>query len=330
VHLTSNPIDWYAARAGGVVAYVLLSAVVAVGLTMTAKKSLRRWPKFALEGVHRFGGILVGVFVAIHVVAVAIDAYLPFSLTSLLVPFTATYRPLWIGLGIVAMELLVALAVTNHYRDAKLSYRTWRRIHYANFVVWGAATLHGLGSGTDRSSPWMLAVYAVAVAAVCGLTTWRVMRRWQPAPWLPRAAPVAAAVLAVGLVGAAARGPLQFHPKPWNAAAFRDRLTGQIQTNTGVTRGIISLAGTGTGSQNVLVRADLLIAPHKLLSTTFQMEYLPSGTTCRGKVSHVQAYGFDAACRMPDGARRVVRATWKPTQSSSIRAGVITSRGVSR
>ena len=325
MHLTSSPLDWYAARAGGVVAYVLLSAVVALGVAMAGKMTLKRWPKFAIESVHRFGGILVGVFIAIHVVAVAIDAYLPFSITSLLVPFTSKYRPVWIGLGIVAMELLVALAFTNHYRNRRLSYLTWRRVHYTNFVVWGAATLHGVGSGTDRSSPWLMAIYAVAVAGVCGLITWRVARRWRPATWLPRVAPVVAALVAVVLVAAAARGPLRFQPKQWNAAEFRDRLTGQIQTNNGVTKGIISLAGTGLGPQNVLVRADLLVNTRKLLSTTFQMEYLPSGALCRGKVSHVQDYGFDASCRMSDGARRFVRARWKPSGSQRIRAGVISS-----
>ena len=73
MHLTSSPLDWYAARAGGVVAYVLLSANVALGLLMTGKKSMKRWPRFALEDVHRFGGILVGTFLVLHIVAVAID-----------------------------------------------------------------------------------------------------------------------------------------------------------------------------------------------------------------------------------------------------------------
>ena len=182
MHLTSSPIDWYAARAGGIVAYVLLSANVALGLAMTGKKSMKRWPKFALEDVHRFTGLLTGTFLVVHIVAIAIDSYLPFSIVSLAVPLLASYRPIWTGLGIVAAELLLALAFTNHYRNAKLSYRFWRRAHYVNFAVWVAATLHGIGSGTDRSTPWMLAIFAVAVGMVCGLTAWRVLRRTDPSP----------------------------------------------------------------------------------------------------------------------------------------------------
>ncbi len=231
---------------------------------MTGKKSMQRWPRFALEDVHRFGGILVGTFLVLHIAAVAIDAYLPFSLTSLVVPLVASYRPLWTALGIVAAELLLALAFTNHYRNVSISYRFWRRAHFVNFVVWGAATLHGLGSGTDRSSSWLLAVYAAAVATVCALTTWRVLRRWRPSPVLLRVAPVAAAVLGVAFIGALARGPLRFQPKEWNAAVFSDTLDGRIITDAGVTRGIVSMAGNGSGSQRVLVRADLLVAPQRL------------------------------------------------------------------
>jgi sulfoxide reductase heme-binding subunit YedZ len=325
VHLTSSPIDWYAARAGGVVAYVLLSSVVAVGLTMTGRKPLKRWPKFALEDVHRFGGILVGTFVVIHIVAVAIDAYLPFSLTSLVVPLLSRYRPVWIGLGIVAAELLLALAVTNHYRNRRISYRFWRRVHYANFAVWGAATLHGLGSGTDRSTPWMLAIYATAVSTVCGLTLWRVLRARSASTWLVRSAPFVAAATAVAVVGGLALGPLRFQPKPWNATTFRDVLTGRIQTDSGVTRGIISMAGNGSGAQRVIVRADLLIAPQRLVSTDFQMEYLPSGLLCSGNVTKVHSYGFEATCRLPSGQQRFVQAKWKPSNTTSVRGGVITA-----
>jgi sulfoxide reductase heme-binding subunit YedZ len=311
VPLTSNPIDWYIARAGGVVAYVLLSTVVAIGLTMTGKKSMKHWPRFALEDVHRFGGILVGTFVTIHIVSVAIDAYLPFSLVSLVVPLVAKYRPIWTGLGIVAAELLLALAFTNHYRNGRISYGFWRKAHYVNFVVWTAATLHGLGSGTDRSTPWLLAIYAIAVGTVCALTVWRVLRRTGPVTGALRLAPVGAAGVAVLLVIVLAVGPLRFQPKTWNAAQFHDQLSGKILTDNGVTRGIISMSGNGTGSQRVLVRADLLVTPQSVTSTVFQMEYLPSGTICRGTVTSVHSTSFEATCHLSGGGpARFVHAEW--------------------
>ena len=86
MHLTSSPIDWYAARAAGIAAYIVLTIVLALGLTMSGKARSGRWPKFAVEDVHRFGGLLVGFFVALHVLTVAIDSYLPFSPVQVLVP----------------------------------------------------------------------------------------------------------------------------------------------------------------------------------------------------------------------------------------------------
>jgi methionine sulfoxide reductase heme-binding subunit len=324
MHLTSSPLDWYVARAGGVVAYVLLSANVAVGLTMTAKKSMRRWPKFAMEDVHRFGGILVGTFVVIHIVSVAIDSYLPFSILSLIVPFASHYRPVWTSLGVVAAELLLALAVTNHYRNRRISYSFWRKAHYVNFAVWGAATLHGLGSGTDRSTPWLLSIYVVAVGTVSALTVWRILKARNASTNAIRLAPVVAAGLAVVLVVALAAGPLRYRPKTWNAAQFHDQLSGKILSDTGATRGIISMAGNGSGAQPILVRADLLITPQAVTDTAFQMEYLPSGTVCRGTVTAVRSTGFEATCHLPGGTARFVHAEWQQGGLPGVR-GVITA-----
>jgi sulfoxide reductase heme-binding subunit YedZ len=323
MHLTSSPLDWYAARAGGVVAYVLLSTAVVFGLAMSGKQYLKRWPRFAIEDVHRFLGIMTGTFIVIHIAAIAIDAYLPFSLAALLIPLVSKYRAVWVALGIVAAELLVALAVANHYRDRGLAYKAWRKTHYLNFVVWTAATLHGLGSGTDRSAGWLLAVYVVAIASVVGLTAWRVLRLHWPSRWALRLAPPVAACLSVMIVGSIALATLRFQPKPWNAARFTDVLHGQILSDNGVTRGIISMAGNGIGTQRVLLRADLLITPQELLSTSFQMEYLPSGLLCRGRVTQVHSHGFEATCRPPNGAQRKVTAEWQPSEGPELQGGVL-------
>jgi len=322
VHLTSSPIDWYAARAAGITAYLLVSGVVLLGLTMAAKKTFVRWPRFTVEDVHRFGGLLVGSFVAIHVLTVAIDAWLPFSIQSLVVPFTSRYRPIWVGLGIAAAELLLALAVTNHYRR-RLPYPVWRRAHYLNFAVWGTATVHGIGSGTDRSAPWALGVFAAAVSSVSATIVWRALRGRVGSWTIPAAgfAALAATLLVVDL----GTGPLHFRPRPWNAANFSEQLTGHVTQLSGVSRGIVSMAGEGQGQQNVLVRADLLIAPNKLLETSFQMEYLPSGELCTGTVTKVHPLGFAAICRLRTGARRRVIARWQTSGSAQLAGGIITA-----
>lgn len=287
---------------------------------MATKRPLARWPRFALEDVHRFGGLLVGCFVTIHVVTIAVDSWLPFTLQSLVVPFISRYRPIWVGLGIAGAELLLALAVTNHYRR-RLPYRVWRRAHYLNFAVWSVATMHGVGSGTDRSAPWAVGMYAIAAGLVCAAIAWRVTRSLV-GRWTAPAAAVAA-VAGILLVVGLSNGPLRFKPKPWNAASFSEQLTGQVTQLSGFSRGIVSMVGQGTGRQNVLVRADLLIAPQKLLKTSFQMEYLPSGELCVGRVTAVHATAFAATCRLRAGERRHVRAQWQPSDTGQIASGTI-------
>jgi methionine sulfoxide reductase heme-binding subunit len=327
VHLTSSPVAWYAARAGGVVAYLLLTAVVLLGLQMSSRRRIQLWPRIALEDVHRFAAFAAGSFVVIHIVAIAIDSYLPFSLTSIIVPFIAHYRAAWVGIGIVAAELMLAVAIANRLRGRVLSYATWRKTHYATFAVWTGATIHGIGSGTDRSSVWLVALEVVSAGAVAGMTAWRVFQPRIRARRDIGLVPGAAGALAAGLILALTLGPFKSHTKPWNAANFSDALTGSISRRAAATRGIVSLAGSGRGDQNVLVRADLLLAPARLLDTSFQMEYLPSGDVCRGHVTQItpDGLGFDATCSLTNGDTRSVHASWLNSPGVDISGGTLES-----
>ncbi|HEY0389462.1 MAG TPA: hypothetical protein VGC71_13560 [Gaiellales bacterium] len=316
MHLTSSPVDWYAARAAGIAAYVILTVVIALGLALSSRVPGRRWagwPMFAVQDVHRTGGLFVGALIAVHVGTIAIDSFLPFSAVQLVVPFAAGYRPLWTGVGIAAAELLLALAVTNHYRS-RLPYRWWRGAHYANFAVWTAATVHGLGAGTDSSAPWMVTIYATATGAVCSLVVWRRAARRGVA--LRRGLAVIPAG-AVVLVVALALGPLHSHRKPWNAAVFHDHLHGRILQQQGASLAMVSMTGVGQGAQSVLVRADLLVGVDRLRATTFELEYLPSGTVCRGKVTRVQSYGFSGVCHIGHAGRHVT-ASWRPADGGGL------------
>jgi sulfoxide reductase heme-binding subunit YedZ len=318
VHLTSSPVDWYAARAAGIAAYVVLTLVVTFGLSMAGKARSSKWPKFAVEDVHRFGGLLVGFLVSVHVVAIAIDSYLPFSLTQLLIPFTATYRPIWTGLGVAAAELLVALALTNHYRR-RIPHRFWRRAHYLNFAVWTAATLHGVFGGTDRNAPWLLFLYAASAASVVTLVLWRALH--------PRGRVLlGGAAAAVGVIVLFPFLPTAtVHRRPWNAARFSETLSGQILADRGVSQQVVSMAGTANGIQNVLVRADLLSGAARLEATSLQLEYLPSGVICKGRVTHVKSFGFEGTCRMPKGERHAISARWRLVDGNRLR-GTVSSR----
>ena len=140
--------------------------------------------------------------------------------------------------------------------------------------------MHGLASGTDRSSAWLMAITAVSAGVVVTLTAQRV-RLALPSALVARRCSHDPCVIALALVA------FPFHPRPWNARSFHDSLAGVISRNAGPTREIVSVTATGDGAQRVLMRADLLVEPRGLLATSFQLEFLPSGVRCRGLVTHM-------------------------------------------
>lgn len=317
MHLTTSPADWYAARAAGIVALILLSTVVTLGISLADKKRPLPLARFAVEDVHRFLGLLTGAFIAVHVLTIAIDAYLPFSPVQIVVPLVARYRPLWTGLGIAAAELLVALAVTNHYRT-RIPYRLWRSSHYLNFAVWSAAIMHSLGTGTDSHAPWAIVTYVALIVLVLTLAARRSLhgRAWVVAP-------VAALAIAIALIAVTSRPT----PRPVTNAIthpnFNDRLSGVVVQQQGQTAAIVSMSGRGRGQQPLLVRADLLVT-NALRSTSLQVEFLPSGRICKGHVTQVESTGFSGQCRLPNGRAFAIRADWSIARDSSV-AGQISA-----
>jgi hypothetical protein len=274
-----------------------------------------------VEEVHRFGGLLLGALIGAHVLAIAVDSFLPFSLSQLLVPLTSSYRPLWTGLGIASAELLLALAITNHYRR-RLPYTFWRKAHYLNFAVWTFASLHGLMAGTDRGAAWLAILYGVSVATVLMLLLWRFGGHAFRTPRIATAGAVTVIALPLLIVG-----PLRHSPPRWNAANVEERLTGSVIRNGSQLQQIVSFVGQARRPQKLLVRADLLAAPEKLESTSLQLEYLPSGDVCRGRVTNVGGTSFTGTCRLPNGDHRTIEASWASNQAGTSVIGDIQLRG---
>ena len=324
--LTSSPVDWYVIRASGIVAYVLLTAAVSVGLGLAGKERLERWPRFAVTDVHRFLGLLVGVFVGLHVVSIAIDSFLPFSLGQIVVPFTASYRTFWTAMGIVAAELLLALAITNGLRH-RLPYRFWRRAHFLNFAVWIGATAHGIGAGSDSSAGWDVLLYGASVALIAGLVVRRVARaRFGDGRRFGSEA-LGAAAFGIVVVALMVTVPLgAAHAAKRTAVvvptAVQDTLTGRIVQQPGNAAELVSLTGRGSGLHNVLVRADLLSSGQSVESSSLQLEFLPGGTTCTGQLTNVQAYSFDGSCSLPDGSSRTVHAEWSGSNGGALQGRI--------
>ena len=206
--VTSSTPLWYLTRATGVVALVLLTIGMALGLLIAVRFEGRQWPRFITIGLHRNMSLLALAFTAAHVLTTITDNFVPIDLQDAFVPFISPYRPLWLGLGAIAFDLLIALTVTSLLR-ARLGHRSWRLVHWTAYLCWPVAVLHGLGTGTDTRTRWVLVVTLLCVAAVAGLTGWRLADGWPAHPGVRVAGAIA--LVAVLVAGGAwlTTGPLR-------------------------------------------------------------------------------------------------------------------------
>jgi methionine sulfoxide reductase heme-binding subunit len=197
---------WYATRATGVVALVLLTVSVVLGIAGTTRFASPGLPRVVTAGLHRNVSLLVLCLVALHVLTTVLDSYTQIGLAAAIVPFSSPYRGLWLGLGTVAFDLLLVVTLTSLLRD-RLSYRVWRGVHWLGYACWPVALWHGLGTGTDSRLSWLLGLDALCVAAVMAAAWWRLSLA-QPGP--ARIAAVAGTVLLpVATAVFVAVGPLQ-------------------------------------------------------------------------------------------------------------------------
>ena len=168
---------WYLTRAGGAVSLLLLTATVVLGVVDVSRWSSERWPRFVLDGLHRNVSLLALMTLSIHIVSAVLDSFAPVRITDVVVPFVSAYRPLWLGLGALAFEILLAVTLTSLAR-MRLGHKTWRAVHWAAYACWPLALLHGLGTGADTRSFWMLALSTACLTAVVIAAGWRTREGW--------------------------------------------------------------------------------------------------------------------------------------------------------
>ncbi len=199
---------WYLSRGTGVVALLLLTASVVLGVLGPLRYTAERWPRFAIDSLHRDVSLLVVAVLVVHILTSVLDSFAPIRLIDAVIPFVSLYRPLWLGLGALSFDLIIALVITSLVRR-RLGYRSWRRIHWLAYASWPVAVFHGLGTGTDTKLWWMLLLTVACVAAVVVAVAVRISRARPeneavrvPALVLTIATPVALAIFTLA-------GPLE-------------------------------------------------------------------------------------------------------------------------
>lgn len=174
-------VYWYLTRSTGAVALLLLSGAVVLGVIDVRRWSTPGWPRFLVDSLHRNVALLAMVFLVLHILTSILDSFASISLLDAFIPFAGSYRPFWLGLGAAAFDLLLAVTITSLLRQ-RMGYGTWRAVHWLTYASWPVALLHGLGTGSDIKTTWMLALALACATAVLAAVIVRVAAAWREYP----------------------------------------------------------------------------------------------------------------------------------------------------
>ena len=177
---------WALGRGTGVIALVMMTLSLCLGVTTRSGRAGLGLSRFGIADLHKTASLTGTGLVVVHVSTLLLDPYAQLRLIDLVVPFLGSYRPWWLGLGTLAMDVLLVVVVSSLLR-ARLGPRTFKGIHWATYALWPLAFVHALGTGTNAFSVWYLAIAAVCLVAVAGSLVWRlsegyVERGWQRRP----------------------------------------------------------------------------------------------------------------------------------------------------
>jgi DMSO/TMAO reductase YedYZ heme-binding membrane subunit len=222
---------WYLTRATGLVSLIVLSATVILGTVASVGWTTDRWPRFLSQSVHRNLSLFCLALIGIHVVSTVGDGYVPIGLADAVIPFRSPYRPLWVGLGALALDMLLAVAITSALRR-RIGVAAWRGVHWLAYACWPIAAVHGLGSGSDTRLPGAMLVFIGCTGSVAAAVAWRLaVGRARSASWRLGGAAAGAAVLLV-ITAFAAAGPLRpgWSHRSGTSSALLAQLSGSATT----------------------------------------------------------------------------------------------------
>jgi methionine sulfoxide reductase heme-binding subunit len=198
---------WFITRGTGAIALVLLTVSVALGIAEVRRVRLPTVPRFVVDALHRNASLLAVVFIVVHIATSILDGFAPIGLLDAVVPLHSAYRPIWLGLGAVAFDLMLAITITSLVRQ-RIGYTTWRAVHWLAYLSWPVALVHTFGTGSDAKTHWLLVLSALCVLVVVVAIIARVMPGWPDNLPVRVAALAGAALVPIGLVAWLPSGPL--------------------------------------------------------------------------------------------------------------------------
>ncbi len=165
---------WLASRASGLLALVLVTISVGIGLTMAGKVMRRPGLSRKLMAVHEHTAVAGIVAIAVHGITLLGDPWLNPGIGGIVVPFEMGFRPLFTGLGILGGYLAALLGLSFYFRK-RIGAKLWRKAHRATVVVYLLGLVHAFGAGTDASAPWFRWWVLATTPPIAGLFAYRVL-----------------------------------------------------------------------------------------------------------------------------------------------------------
>ena len=143
---------WMAARATGIVAFLLLTFQIVLGLILSHPTNRSTWNlSKRIFPWHDHLWVFVLAFLLAHVISLIVDPKSGVGLTGALVPGLSSYRSSPVAIGTLALYAFLFTAVTARWTKL-LPRGVWLSIHRLALLIWAMAWLHGVLAGTDTGA----------------------------------------------------------------------------------------------------------------------------------------------------------------------------------
>ena len=172
----TSPYIWYTSRTTGVVSLVFLTLVCVFGILVSTRVGGRRIGRFEINELHRSISMTAMIFVGIHVVTTVVDTYVPIGWISSVVPMTSPYKRLPVAIGTAAFDLMLAVWMSSLVKE-RMSFSSWRFLHWGSYLAFMTAALHAYTVGTDAHAHWCLYTLYACGGLIAVAATWRVFAR---------------------------------------------------------------------------------------------------------------------------------------------------------
>jgi len=148
---------WLLARATGLAAFVALGIAVLSGLALRTSVLDRLGSNRAWRELHTFGTVLWLPLGGAHVAALLLDQTARITPIDVVVPFGVSYGPVAVGLGTIALDLVLLVAVTG-WLKRHMAQPLWSAVHRLAYPAFALTFAHAVLSGTDFSAPTISAL----------------------------------------------------------------------------------------------------------------------------------------------------------------------------